>query len=86
MKEGDLVSRENCQHRPEIRQPLSLQCVDLHEPYTALIDMGMIWRMATPSAEDSKHKMTSHTSGLTTSKRCHRSSFRAMLQLNVSSV
>ncbi len=52
MKEGDLVSRENCQHRPEVRQPLSLQCVDLHEPYTALIDMGMIWRMATPSAED----------------------------------
>ena len=33
-------------------QKFSLQPVDLQEPYTALIDMGMIWRMVTPSAED----------------------------------
>ncbi|KAJ8375166.1 hypothetical protein SKAU_G00057460 [Synaphobranchus kaupii] len=31
---------------------LFLQSVDLQEPYIALVDMGMIWRMATPSAED----------------------------------
>ena len=29
-----------------------LQPVDMQEPYIALIDMGMIWRMAIPSAED----------------------------------
>ena len=33
-------------------QELSLQCVEMQERYTALIDMGMIWRMVTPSAED----------------------------------
>ena len=33
-------------------QRLSLQSVNLQEPYTVLIDMGMLWRIATPSAED----------------------------------
>ncbi|KAK1877064.1 U3 small nucleolar RNA-associated protein 10 [Dissostichus eleginoides] len=33
-------------------QKLSLESVDLQESYIALVDMGMIWRMATPSAED----------------------------------
>jgi len=36
------------QTRPEI----SLQSVQLQDPYTALIDMGMLWRMAAPSLED----------------------------------
>ena len=30
----------------------SLQYVYLQEPYVALVDMGMTWRMATPTAED----------------------------------
>ena len=38
--------------KSKLIQSLSLQSVDLQEPYTALIDMGMIWRIATPSAED----------------------------------
>jgi hypothetical protein len=38
--------------KSKLIQKLSLQPVDLQEPYTAVIDMGMIWRMATPSAED----------------------------------
>ena len=29
-----------------------MQYVDLQEPYIPIVDMGMIWRMATPSAED----------------------------------
>ena len=33
-------------------QKLSLQYVDLQQPYIALVDMGMIWSMATPTAED----------------------------------
>ncbi|KAG1650838.1 hypothetical protein GQR58_027692 [Nymphon striatum] len=33
----------------QLIQKLSLQPVDLQEPYIALIDMGMIWRMAIPS-------------------------------------
>jgi hypothetical protein len=48
----------NCTYRKtqqsKLIQRLSLQSVHLQEPYTALIDMGMIWRMATPSAEDRK--------------------------------
>ena len=39
-------------HRSKLIQRFSLQSVDLKEPYTALIDMGMIWRIATSSAED----------------------------------
>ena len=38
--------------KSKLIQKLSLQPVDIQQPYTALIDMGMIWRMATPSAED----------------------------------
>ncbi|KAL7406745.1 hypothetical protein ABVT39_025594 [Epinephelus coioides] len=38
--------------KSKLIQKLALQSVDLQEPYTALVDMGMIWRMATPSAED----------------------------------
>ena len=38
--------------KSKLVQKLSLQPVHLHEPYVALVDMGMIWRMATPSAED----------------------------------
>ena len=33
-------------------EKLLLHSVDLQSPYIALVDMGMIWRMATPSAED----------------------------------
>lgn len=46
----------NCTYRKtqksKLIQRMSLTSVHLQEPYTALIDMGMIWRMATPSAED----------------------------------
>ncbi len=35
--------------KSKLIQKLTLQSVDLQEPHTALIDMGMIWRMATPS-------------------------------------
>lgn len=38
--------------KSKLIQKLSLQLVNLQEPYVALVDMGMIWRMATPSAED----------------------------------
>ena len=38
--------------KSKLIQKFSLQPVDLQEPYIALIDMGMIWRMATPTAED----------------------------------
>ena len=38
--------------KSKLMQKLSLQPVDLQEPYIALVDMGMIWRMATPTAED----------------------------------
>jgi len=33
-------------------QKFYIQCVQLQEPYTALIDMGMLWKMATQSSED----------------------------------
>ena len=38
--------------KSKLIQKLSLQSLDLQEPYTALIDMGMIWWMAIPSEED----------------------------------
>ena len=43
----------NCNgtHR-KTQKKLSLQYVNLQEPYVALVDMGMIWTMATPTAED----------------------------------
>ena len=38
--------------KSKLIQKLSLQPIAIKEPYVALIDMGMIWRMATSSAED----------------------------------
>lgn len=38
--------------KSKLIQKLCLQSVDLQGPCIALVDMGMIWRMATPSAED----------------------------------
>ena len=38
--------------KSKLIQKLHLQSIDLQESYTVLIDMGMVWRMATPSAED----------------------------------
>lgn len=38
--------------KSKLVQKLSLQPIDIRQSYVALIDMGMIWRMATPSAED----------------------------------
>ena len=46
--------------KSKLIQKLSLRCVDQHEPYTALIDLGMIWRMATPSAEDRQTDTHTH--------------------------
>jgi len=37
--------------KSKLLQKFSLQPIDLLDPYIALIDMGMIWRMATPTAE-----------------------------------
>ena len=36
----------------QLMRKLSLQSVDLKESYITLVDIGVIWRMATPSAED----------------------------------
>ena len=38
--------------KSKLIQKLSLQCVDLQEPYVALVHLDMIWKMATPTAED----------------------------------
>jgi len=38
--------------KSKLTQKLSLQYVDLQEPYVALVDMSMIWSIATPTAED----------------------------------
>jgi hypothetical protein len=38
--------------KSKLIQKFSLQPVDLQEPYIALINMGMIWTMATLTAED----------------------------------
>ena len=38
--------------KSKLIQKFSLHPVDLQEPYIALVDMGMIWRMATPTPED----------------------------------
>jgi len=37
--------------KSKLIQELSLQCVDLQQPYVAVVDMDMIWCMATPTAE-----------------------------------
>jgi len=46
--------------KSKLIQKLFLQPVSLQESYTALVDMGMIWRMATPSPEDCRMEL--HTS------------------------
>ena len=50
------IFNPNCTYRKtqksKLIQRFTLESVDLMEPHTALIDMGMIWRMATPSTED----------------------------------
>ena len=38
--------------KSKLLQKLSMNIIELHEPYPAIVDMGMIWRLATPSAED----------------------------------
>ena len=38
--------------KSKLIQKLSLKYVDLQEPYIAIVNIGMIWRMATPSAEN----------------------------------
>ena len=38
--------------KSKLIQKLSLQHVYLQEPYVALVNMGMIWRITTPTAED----------------------------------
>ena len=38
--------------KSKLIQKFSLQYIQLQEPYIAIVDIGMIWRMATPSAED----------------------------------
>ncbi|KAL8590504.1 hypothetical protein ACOMHN_010940 [Nucella lapillus] len=60
--------------KSKLIQRLSLQHVELQEPYVALIDMGMIWRMAR------------HTRGRTMHKKCHLSSLPTIVMLNESSV
>ena len=60
--------------KSKLIQKLSLQYVDLQEPYVALVDIDMIWSMATPTAEDGRRQMAPHTSGRTTYTSCHPSS------------
>ena len=54
----EFVSLFNCNgtymktQKSKLIQKLSLQYIQLQEPYIAIVDIGMIWRMATPSAED----------------------------------
>lgn len=69
--------------KSKLIQKFSLQPVDLQEPYIALIDMGMIWRMATPTAED---RQTQDGTGLIMSRRYHLSSLLVITMLLVSSV
>ena len=38
--------------KSKLIQKLSLQYIDLQEPYIAVVDMDMIWSMAAPTAED----------------------------------
>ena len=46
--------------KSKLIQKFSPQPVDLQEPYIALIDMGMIWRMATPTVEDCQTQDGTH--------------------------
>jgi hypothetical protein len=52
--------------KSKLVEKFSLQSVNIPSPYTALIDMGMIWRMATPTAEDVRNRMVAGTPGVTT--------------------
>ena len=65
-------------------QKLSLQYVDLQETFVAVVDMDMIWSIATPTTEG-RRKMTPHTSVRNTCTRCHPLSLPAMAMLTVSS-
>ena len=38
--------------KSKITKKFSLQSIDLHKPYVAVVDMDMIWSMAAPTAED----------------------------------
>jgi len=55
---GECLALFNCNgtyqktQKSKLIQKLFLQPVSLQESYTALVDMGMIWRMATPSPEN----------------------------------
>ena len=42
--------------KSKLIQKFHLQSIDLQETYIALIVMGMVWRMATPSAVDRQRK------------------------------
>ena len=56
VKESVALFNSNSTYRKtqksQLIQKLSLQPVDIQESHIALIDIGMIWRMAIPSAED----------------------------------
>ena len=56
VKEGVVIFNSNGTDRriqkSQLIQKLSLQPVYMQEPYIAFIGMGIIWRMAIPSAED----------------------------------
>ena len=38
--------------KSQLTQCMTFDSVDIQEPYTALVDMGMVWRMAVPTTED----------------------------------
>ena len=38
--------------KSKLLQKLTQQCLDVSSPYTALVDMGMIWWLALPTTED----------------------------------
>ena len=47
--------------------------VELQHPvnsYIAIVDMGFIWRLCTPSAEDRENMMKVHTRGVTMPPKC----------------
>ena len=69
--------------KSELMQKLSLQPVDLQEPYIALVDMGMIWRMATPTAEDWQTQDGNPYKWSDYVQKVSSSSFPAMVMLTV---
>ena len=64
-------------------QNISLKLVHLQEPYTDLSDMGMIWKMATPSVKD---RQTLDSTTYKLSDYVHKLFLAVMVMLNVSSV